>query len=521
METRSAKRKKLLLNATTPDSPEDHEDRITDLPDAILHQILFLLPIRSIAQTSILSKSWRQIWYTFPDLDFTSIGVIADAPNNNSSNDSNARKKLHSLLAKSAEFIYQVLALRDPKFSDIRVLRFRACLSFSRLNVLIRRAIRFNVQELDIEVTTNDYFNFPRSVIISESLRVFRLKSRYPGFRLPPAMILKGGFRSLYSLSLSRVILYDQPSLVNLFSGSSFPMLKKLSLEMCIGLKNLNVSCRGLVDLTLENCFQLEGLEIYSPKLENLRVDGCFDAYSNSSWFKIDAPNLEKMFWSHNTIIENCSVENLTSVRESLVGFFMLHEDLNAAKIQSVSNFLSGLSLCQSLTLESSCIEILSKNYHLGGVIQHPFDRLQSMELRTGFSKHNLPGLAGLFCNSPTVHTLVLKIDNVQNVERRKWNRDLWESSSSGEERYWESQSQAMNSFLHHLKVVKIHGFSECENDISLVKFLLKHGKVLQEMFLCTGISKPRNSLERDKIKSQIMGFSRASSNAKILFEYI
>lgn len=356
METRSAKRKKLLLNAI-PESSEGHEDRISDLPDAVLHHILFLLPIRSIAQASILSKRWRQIWYTFPDLDFTSIGVLADAPSNT---DSTARKRLHSLLSKGAEFISQVLAIRDHKCPDIRVLRFRACLSFSRLNGLIRRAIRFNVQELDIEATTNDYFNFPRSVIISESLRVFRLKSRYPGFRLPPATILKGGFRSLYSLSLSRVILYDQPSLLNLFSGASFPLLKKLSLEVCIGLKHLNVSCRGLEDLTIENCFQLEDLEIYCPKLLNLRVVCCFDAYSNSSWLKIDASSLEKIFWSYNTITENCSVEHLTSLREALVGFFVLHEDLSVAKLRSVSNFLSGLSHCQSLTLESPCIEVIN-----------------------------------------------------------------------------------------------------------------------------------------------------------------
>lgn len=95
--------------------------------------------------------------------------------------------------------------------------------------------------------------------------------------------------------------------------------------------------------------------------------------------------------------------------------------------------------------------------------------------------------------------------------------------SSTGEERYWESQSEGMNSFLHHLKVVKIQGFSECENEISLIKFLLKHGKVLQEMFLiCSreiiSSKSSKDSLQRQKIKSQIMGFSRASSNAKILF---
>lgn len=64
-----------------------------------------------------------------------------------------------------------------------------------------------------------------------------------------------------------------------------------------------------------------------------------------------------------------------------------------------------------------------------------------------------------------------------------------------------------------------MHGFTECANDVSLVKFLLKHGKVLQEVFICTSLSKQRDSLLREKIKSQIMGFSRANSNANIVFQ--
>lgn len=90
--------------------------------------------------------------------------------------------------------------------------------------------------------------------------------------------------------------------------------------------------------------------------------------------------------------------------------------------------------------------------------------------------------------------------------------------SSSEEEQFWESQTHTLKSFLHHLKVVKIQGFLECENEVSLAKFLLKHGKALQEMTLCTGHSSARDSLRRQKIRSQMMGFSWASSNAKIAF---
>ncbi|KAL6956989.1 hypothetical protein U1Q18_049462, partial [Sarracenia purpurea var. burkii] len=101
-----------------------------------------------------------------------------------------------------------------------------------------------------------------------------------------------------------------------------------------------------------------------------------------------------------------------------------------------------------------------------------------------------------------------------------QWNRELLDLSSSGEDdQFWESQALALRSFLHHLKVVKIQGFSECENDINLAKFLLEHGKVLQEMTLSSGNFYSRDSLRRERIKSQMMGFSRASSNAKIAFQ--
>ncbi|KAG8386962.1 hypothetical protein BUALT_Bualt03G0203200 [Buddleja alternifolia] len=521
METRSAKRKKLQNNAENegPIRTTDHsfEDRISDLPDDILHHIFFFLPIKSIAQTSVLSKRWKNIWYSYPDLDFTTVSTLANASVVTSSN---TRKRSCSYFTKGSQYIDQILSLLE-KHADIRVFRFRAFLSFSRLTSLIRHAVKHNVQELDVEVSTCDYFNFPRSLIYSNTLRTLRLKSWHPGFRLAPLEIMKEGFRALSTLSLSRAILRDQPEIINLFTDSSFPLLKKLHLEACFGLKHLRIECPALEDLCLESCFQLQDLEICVQKLERLRVSSCFDAYSVSSRVKIDAPMLKVMLWSYNAVTEECILLKLTSLREAFVGFFLLHDGLSGAKTRSIYNFLYGISHCHSLTLESQCIEILSTNSRLAGVSLCPFQKLKSLELSTGFNKHNNPGLASLFRSSPTIHTIIIKIIGDHKAERRKWNKDLWQSPSSGEERYWESQTQSLKSFLHHLKIVKIHGFTECANDVSLVKFLLKHGKVLQQVFLCTTLSnsKPRDSRLRDKIKSQIMGFSRASSNANIFFQ--
>ncbi|XWS39538.1 hypothetical protein CRYUN_Cryun18bG0064200 [Craigia yunnanensis] len=326
---------------------------------------------------------------------------------------------------------------------------------------------------------------------------------------------MKGGFLSLHTLSLSLVVLYSQSFLLDLFTDSSFPRLKELNLNACFGLKQLKVSCLVLEELTLENCFQLHALDVTGTKLKRLRVASCFDAYCDKSWVKINAPSLRIMVWEYNAINENSSLENLISVHEASIGFFVLHEDASVA--QRVSNLLSGLSRAHCLTLESKCIEMLSSKNNIANLM-HPFSNLKSLELQTGLNKHNVPGLAYLFKSSPTINTLILTIVNDYKIERRKWNKDLWDMPTSEEEQFWESQTQTLKSFLNHLSIVKIHGFLECENEVSLAKFLLKHGKALQGMTLFSGHCKYRDSLRRKKIRSQMMGFLRASSNAKIAF---
>ncbi|CAH9071422.1 unnamed protein product [Cuscuta epithymum] len=511
METRSAaKRKRLLLIQTRcQGSDRRAEDRLSDLPDAVLYHILFLLPIKSVAQTSVLSRRWRQLWYSFPDLDFTTLNPFTiPSPLK--------MDQLHSWVSIEADSINRILDLRRRN-SPIRALRFRAHITFSRLNRLIRRAVNLDVQELDIEVATADYFNFPRSVISCDTLRVFKLKSRYPGFRFPPSAVINGGFQSLQTLSLSFIILNDQPSLVNVFTDSSFPMLKKLNLDRCKGLMHLSVSCRALEELGLEQCCQMERLEVVGPKLERLRVVECFDSYSrNESWVKIDALRLQNILWSDNTLTDRCCLQNLGFLREAFVGFFILSDDLSEVKLQSVSHFLSGIASSRSLILDYLSIQILSRNNHIAGVSLCGFNKLKSLELRTGLSKHIIPELANLFRGAPAIHTLIIKI------ERSMWKTGQRHvSSRSVGEEYWESQREGMKGFLEHLGVVKIHGVTECENEtISFVKFVLKHGNVLQELLLY-GKRRRKSwdySLVPEKLKSQILGFSRASCNAKIAF---
>ncbi|CAN6251591.1 unnamed protein product [Urochloa humidicola] len=57
-------------NGTTAGSSNSsYTDRLSDLPDVILHTILSSLKARQVVQTSVLSKRWRHLWRSVPCLD--------------------------------------------------------------------------------------------------------------------------------------------------------------------------------------------------------------------------------------------------------------------------------------------------------------------------------------------------------------------------------------------------------------------------------------------------------------------
>nr|GEZ67985.1 hypothetical protein [Tanacetum cinerariifolium] len=113
----------------------------------------------------------------------------------------------------------------------------------------------------------------------------------------------------------------------------------------------------------------------------------------------------------------------------------------------------------------------------------------------------------------PRIHTLIINI--YMPLKGRSISRDL---RSSWEEHQWESQSKDLKPLLRYLKVVKIHGIND--NDINLVKFLLKHGMFLQDIIFYLRDYKSQSYNRHEKLISRITRLFRASVDAKLAFHY-
>ena len=122
------------MNAQSKKKPKvADEDRISALPDELLHQILKFLDTKSAFQTTILSKRWKLVWTTLPFLKF-----IWDFPDKqNTSNNKSI-----------AKFTHHVLYHRN-RHSSISHLELKF-LTPGLLDRFIKYAISHNVEFLDV-----------------------------------------------------------------------------------------------------------------------------------------------------------------------------------------------------------------------------------------------------------------------------------------------------------------------------------------------------------------------------------
>ncbi|KAI3869925.1 hypothetical protein MKW98_002814 [Papaver atlanticum] len=237
-----------MLLFDSSDNYEEEVDRISKLPDAVIHNILRLSAIdtKDAVQTCLFSKRWINVWKSLPYLNFDMGDNTVDEVN---------------------DLIERVLLLRDDCEIQSFNLRgkwypFDKCVRLSSsLSRYIDAIIKRNIEEVTLELDqphADFKYKIPHRLLNCKSLEKFTLVSKGTSMHiiLPKSMSLP----HLKTLCLGGFMMSDLESFSRLFS--SCPLLGTL------GIGNCNIqTAKWMIKLLVADA-KVEQLDLYPGFLE-------------------------------------------------------------------------------------------------------------------------------------------------------------------------------------------------------------------------------------------------------------
>ncbi|KAJ0923791.1 putative F-box domain, leucine-rich repeat domain superfamily, F-box-like domain superfamily [Helianthus annuus] len=267
------------------------DDRLSMLPDDLIHRILSLIHIKHAVQTTALSSRWRFIWTSMPSLNIST-------------------DNFRSLRAFS-EFVNNVLSHRNDQTDVYSVnLSFREALSEALLKRILDYAFSHNIRQLTVTWLRDDKIDFPLFLLRSRSLKYFSLTGSSISFFDPYSIILESTWDlpALTTLKLDYVAFYDDNG-AGIFSKCA--NLKNLTLSNFTILESskFTICHPQLSNLTLENgCGTLHAFKVVAPQLKNLTIRRCYGKHL------IAAPNLASLLFSSSFFGSPCFLQFSTDL---------------------------------------------------------------------------------------------------------------------------------------------------------------------------------------------------------------
>ncbi|XP_065859054.1 putative F-box/FBD/LRR-repeat protein At5g22670 [Euphorbia lathyris] len=231
-------------------SGEENEDRISALPDVLIHRILSLLPTTDSVKTMVLSKSWKYRWTRVSVLKFVYNTCIYNGMSiDQFSNFIDKTLNLHDDCSNIDKFVIKMTSYSERIPNKDRWIRF---------------AVKKHVKELIVFLTINSPYPLPEFLFNNSSL--VKLKLLYCDL-MPIGNVNWGSVKilRLYDCALQK------GGIENVLSGT--PMLEYLELHRC-NLFDAVVIASKSVKILLLDSFNSNNIEISCPNVERLRISG-------------------------------------------------------------------------------------------------------------------------------------------------------------------------------------------------------------------------------------------------------
>ncbi|XP_074274117.1 putative F-box/LRR-repeat protein At3g18150 [Silene latifolia] len=509
-------------------------DRITNLPDELITNILSLLPVKTLLSTQLLSKRWRYAWTSIPNL------IFSQRENNSRHYDEvhliNVALKLHPGPLKKLSLLgigcKKIEPGRKGGLINYRGSDFRLRLKYGKYNpspdirLWVDRAVSLKIEVLVLEVHDTHYYSLPRSLFLCDTLKEFRLSASR--FSLGSSVFWK----SLKKLILKCVTNLCSDKIHKIINGS--PVLKSLKLKYCSGFSRIIVpSDSNLRNLVIDSCnghqdygYQRsdnerdegydELLEISGPSITSLEISG--DMGSNECKLQ-DMSSLVEVSLKFSK-----TTSNLKSFYEGLnLGSMMRHlfrEDRKPGSM--MMHLLREISHVEKLSLGSWCTQVLSM-CELENLCT-TYMKCKILEIDSIYEE-SVPGIDRLLRSSPFLEKLTIYMEPYNYYDKEI---DLSEFPIIDGENYWRSpEKAAIENAWHHLKVVKFVGFETIEGTfmLELAEYVLDNAKVLEKLVLKPDKGAYRRCHRLSEIKDSdlfnamqgLLSYPKCSQNARVL----
>ncbi|KAI3741641.1 hypothetical protein L1987_59315 [Smallanthus sonchifolius] len=303
---------------------EEDEDRIGTLPDCLLIEILSRLPATKYAiRTGALSKRWKHLWTSVPNLIFFHHG------------ENQPRSDFYSFVDKT------LAQCRQLKLNKFRVYSSYDYRFESQVNNWIHYAINCNVEELNLtlwNIECEAEFLLDQFFFISSCFTDLTLS----GCVFNPTGAVS--WKKLRSLCISHGNL-DEDLIENILSGS--PVLETLVLGNCYGYRRLNITSKSVKNLVFS------GYMVPDDVSDDL-----------ADVVEINAPNILSLTIQDDLLLWKVLLVNVSSLVEADLDYTKCgHYETTPkeAEEEMLKGFILNLRHVQELKIGIFCFKVLSR----------------------------------------------------------------------------------------------------------------------------------------------------------------